>query len=338
MAPSAIYNNNFLNSLFTTKEFDFLNHMDSDSQKIDSMIKKEENNRDLIVTFINNLHDAVSTHPESEQSISVSKLLSDVQNIFELVNENIENLQKNKETTLAINQAMVDLLIRIESEKDPHEEKFENEILDLKDKITDFSTVLEKSKSTIILNDIKIDNFLQQSIVKKYLSAFSMEIEPAKISQTSFKKTSDLNSAILNIPADIEENNSTLLVSETKKKVYLPYSKNEVLEYLEQYPNQYRSFADVVKQEFIYPIDFYLKHPVIARFRETYALIRDRESKSVIEAFKYAMDMMFHYDLNPTIIAACKTQDQLENYLSCLERKKLDEFTDFEIKFEINPF
>lgn len=80
-----------------------------------------------------------------------------------------------------------------------------------------------------------------------------------------------------------------------------------------------------------------MKHPVIARFREAYSLIRDRESKSVIDAFKYAFDIMFKYDLNPAIIAACKTQEQFENYLSCLDRKKLDEFKDFEIKFEINP-
>ena len=80
-----------------------------------------------------------------------------------------------------------------------------------------------------------------------------------------------------------------------------------------------------------------MKHPVVARFREAYSLIRDRESKSVIDAFKFAIDMMFRYDLNPVIIAACKTQDQLEHYLSCLEKNTLDNFTDFNIKFEVNP-
>ena len=47
--------------------------------------------------------------------------------------------------------------------------------------------------------------------------------------------------------------------------------------------------------------------------------------------------MMFRHDLNPTIIAACKTQEQLEHYLSCLERNSLEEFKDFEIRFELNP-
>ena len=81
----------------------------------------------------------------------------------------------------------------------------------------------------------------------------------------------------------------------------------------------------------------YLKHPVIARFRESYSLIRDKEAMSILDAFKFAMEMMFRYEINPAIIAACKSKLQLEKYLDCLSRKKLDEFSDFEINFEINP-
>ena len=136
---------------------------------------------------------------------------------------------------------------------------------------------------------------------------------------------------------DIVENSNILLVSEKNKKVYLPYSKEEVLEYLKQYPDQYKSFSDVVKKEFIFSSDIYMKHPVIARFREAYSLIRDREAKSVLDAFKFAMEIMFKYDLTPVVIAACKSQAQLEHYLKCLADKELDKFTDFEIKFEVSP-
>ena len=47
--------------------------------------------------------------------------------------------------------------------------------------------------------------------------------------------------------------------------------------------------------------------------------------------------MMFYNKLNPAIIAACKTQEQLSNYIDCLENDKLNDFTDFEIRFEVNP-
>ena len=49
------------------------------------------------------------------------------------------------------------------------------------------------------------------------------------------------------------------------------------------------------------------------------------------------MEVMFNYDLNPVIIAACKSQEQLEHYLKCLEEKDLTKFNDFEIKFEVTP-
>lgn len=333
MAQVATYNSTFLNGLFTTREFEFINHMDSDIQKIDSMLASEEHNRDLIVTFISNLHDASS----QDLSDTLVKLLADVENTFALVNENIELLHTKKQYSDEINKSVVDLLIKAESENNA-KDKFAQEILELKNKISNYSNFVDESNSKIFLNDIKIDNFIKQNIEKEYVESFSLNVNQSTPQTTKVPAESK---PVLEQPytdtCGFAESNSTLLVSEKQKRVYLPYSKKEILKYLEQYPNQYSSFEDVVRQEFILPLDFYMKHTVIARFRETYALIRDRESKSIIEAFKQAMDMMFRYDLNPAIIAACKTQDQLENYLSCLERKKLDEFTDFEIRFELMP-
>lgn len=133
------------------------------------------------------------------------------------------------------------------------------------------------------------------------------------------------------------EDKNILLISEKENKVFLPYKVSEVNEYINQYPNSYSSFEDVIRKEFVLPLSYYIKHPVLARFREAYSLIRDREAKSVVDALKYAVDLMFKYELNPAIVAACKTQDQLENYLECLKANKLDNFNDFEIRFEINP-
>ena len=136
---------------------------------------------------------------------------------------------------------------------------------------------------------------------------------------------------------NVSEDNNCHIVSESSKKVYLPYSKKEILDYLEKYPEQYNSFSDVVNQEFICPLDLYIKHPVFSRFKEAYYLIRDREAKPVLDAIKIALDVMFNYDLNPAIIAACKSQAQLENYLMCLKNKNLNSFKDFEIRFEVAP-
>lgn len=340
---ATIYNNTFLNSLFTAEEFKFIKSIDSDSQKYESTLKREIFYRDAIVTFINALREKMVKGETFEESMNLSELLRTSQECFDMVNENIKRIQANKNSSDNINKQIVELLINIESQEDNiSASSFHDQATNLKNEITSFTENIDNSKSKLESNDSSIKSFLEQDIVKKYLpSDFdvnSIETEEIVVDTkpSDSLKTVDQSALSETIEA-IKENNDTLLVSEKEKKVYLPYSKNEVLEYIEQYPKQYNSFADVVSQEYIFPIEFYIKHPAIARFRETYALIRDRESKTVIDAFKLAVDTMFHHDLNPAIIAACKSQKQLEHYLGCLEKKKTDEFTDFKIKFEVTP-
>ena len=219
MVPTTIYNNIFLNHLFTAKELEFLNNMDSNIKEIDSIIKNEELNRDTIVYFINNLHDMISKDNLNTETENFPKLLSDIQNIFELINENINLLHTQQQNFNNIKKYMADLLIKIETENDAKDTYF-NEIFDFKNRINDFSDDVENSKSKVALNDIKIDNFLQQSIVKNYLNSFS---EEKAISNEDSLKFDDTTSE------HIAENNSTLLISEALKRVYLPYSKKEVL-------------------------------------------------------------------------------------------------------------
>ena len=93
----------------------------------------------------------------------------------------------------------------------------------------------------------------------------------------------------------------------------------------------------ISEKDIILPLDYYTKHPSLARFREAYSLIRDREAKSVFDALKYALNIMFKYDLNPAIISACKTEEALNLYIECLENKDLSKFNLFKIEFRLNP-
>ena len=333
-----LYNNTFLNSLFTSDEFNFIKHLDSNNEEFTKILETEKKVRDIIVNLINGLNTSIRQsnigHRNSSKEVN---MLSKTQSIFETVNSNISMLQINEEISNNINKEIIDLLIKVEAdENNVSESKFIDEITNLKSKIADFSNVVEDMKKTILQNDISIHNFMNNSEVQNYFKEFSIKYSSVlqEVQEQEPVKSKE-NIAITS--KDIQENNNCLLISEMKRKVYLPYSKAEILEYMEKYPNQYTSFDDVVKQEFIYPIDYYLKHPAVSRFREAYALIRDREAMSIFEAFKFAMDMMFNYNLSPAIIAGCKSRNQLENYLECLSSQHLDNFKDFEIKFEVAP-
>ena len=333
-----LYNNTFLNSLFTSDEFNFIKHLDSNNEEFTKILETEKKIRDVIVNLINSLNTSIRqsniSHKNSSKEVT---MLSKTQSIFETVNSNISMLQINEEISNNINKEIIDLLIKVEADaNNVSETKFIDEITNLKSKIADFSNVVEDMKKTILQNDSSIQDFINTPDVQNYFRDFS--IKCSNIIQEIQKQVPIKISKKVNITSkDIQENNNCLLISETKKKVFLPYSKTEVLEYLDKYPHQYTSFEDVVRQEFIYPTDYYLKHPAVSRFREAYALIRDREALSIFEAFKFAMDMMFNYNLNPAIIAGCKSRNQLENYLECLESQKLKDFKDFEIRFEIAP-
>lgn len=324
---TSTYDNTFLNSLFTSQEYEFINRMDSDVKKIENSLKKEEIYRNLIVTYINTLNDMITSNNTNSNILNA---IDDSKKYFQIVNENIKNLNIYKKSFENIKRQIMDFLIKIDSSSDNvSESTFKDDISKLKFDISTFASNSKNIEENIQNNNIKIEDFLNRNNITS-----SIEFEYKK---PTHDRTYDDISYSNSQNTYIEKNNNTLVVSEKLKKVLLPYSEKEILEYLEQYPSQYKSFEDVVRKEYIIPIDMYLKHPVIARFRESYSLIRDKEAMSILDAFKFAMEMMFRYDINPAIIAACKSKSQLENYLDCLSRKKIDEFTDFEIKFEVNP-
>ena len=321
---------NFLKNYFTSKEFDFISNATIGGQTLDYLIDKETKIRDTIVNLINNLE---KNQENLEASQSTIDFVNEIQNIFAKINENLQLLNTLKNDFLAISERTIDLLIHIESSNE-NSSSYNSQIKEIRNMINMYSLENEKLQEQINNNNRLIDDFFKKDNVHKYLRIFNIEYtNELKHSRTLFSNIRSNDSF-----SDFPEENHILRVSEKDNRVYLPYSKSELTLYMEQYSDSYASYADVIKKEFILPLDYYMKHPVVARFRETYSLIKDREAKSVMDALKYAFNLMFKYELNPIIIAACKTQEQLENYLEALEKNKLDEFKDFEIKFEVSLY
>ena len=327
--PTTLYRDlNFLKNYFTSREFDFISNATIGGQTLDYLIDQETKTRDTIVNLINNLE---KNQENLEASQSTIDFVNEIQNIFSKINDNLQILNTLKNDFLAISEKTIDLLIHIESSNE-ESSSYSFQIEEIRNMINMYSLKNEKFQEQINNNNKLIDDFFKKDYVHKYLTNFNIEytneLKHSKIPFSSAKNDYSFS----NFP----EENHVLRVSEKDNRVYLPYSKSELTLYMEQYSDSYVSYADVIKKEFILPLDYYMKHPVVARFRETYSLIKDREAKSVMDALKYAFSLMFKYELNPIIIAACKTQTQLENYLEALEKNRLDEFKDFEIKFEVS--
>lgn len=130
--------------------------------------------------------------------------------------------------------------------------------------------------------------------------------------------------------------NNVLIVSEKDQKAYLPYKYADVEKIYHDSENKYKSTKDVIEQLYILPLNQFKNAPV-SRFRETFNLMLHKEKVSIISALDLSLELMFKYELNPIIIAACRNLDELDIYLDCLDENELFDFRCFEIRFEVAP-
>lgn len=168
----------------------------------------------------------------------------------------------------------------------------------------------------------------EEPVQENFLSKEKEEIT----SYESNKFTSSSDDIIL----DISKNNNTLIISELKGQVFLPYKIEDLKRKLELYPYKYSSLEDVVKKEYIIPIKRY-KYSSVSRFKETFNLMRYKEKASFISSIELALELTFNYNLNPAIITACNNLDELDVYLDCLEELEIDDFKIFTIIYEVAP-
>ena len=289
--------------IFNSNELYLLQNFEANLVNINLKIAEQENKRNEVTCLFDTL-----SKTDSVSKIGSKKDYSEeINNISEKFAKNIEKLNSLKSLLIDINSGFISLSRSASSDE---------VAINLKEKINSYFSTYEEIKKDIMLADIEVDRFVK------------------RINSSNDKKSEEVSEEISD--GNIQ-NNNTLIISEKDNKVFLPYTVSEIQSYMEKYPKEYKSLEYVINKEFILPLDYYTKHPSLARFREAYSLIRDREAKSVFDALKYALNIMFKYDLNPAIISACKTEEALNLYIECLENKDLFKFNLFKIEFRLNP-
>lgn len=137
-------------------------------------------------------------------------------------------------------------------------------------------------------------------------------------------------------PEAEETNENVLLISEIDNKVVLPYTLESIKKSMDENETSYDTVQDVIAKEYTKPLAYY-KHTSFARFREAFKLVKEREGGSFFKALDLALELFSNYNLHPAVISACKTVNELDVYLSCLEYNELDDFHFFKTIFKINP-
>lgn len=201
----------------------------------------------------------------------------------------------------------------------------------IEEKISQYNNKFNEEIDEIYKNTSLIEEFIHK------ISLLDISEIVKKVNSTSEKESTSNQSLIID-PSILEYSfvENTLVISEMRNKVILPYTITEINNILFDDNNKYKTIEEIIDEKYTEPITRY-RFPAISRFREAYKLVTEKEHKSKAKALSLATELFGKYNLHPAIITACKSLDELDIYLACLEDNVLDEFPFFEIKYEIAP-
>lgn len=231
---------------------------------------------------------------------------------FFYLNESTSVLNKSNSNINILN-SLLDSLSRI----NPSNENFEY-------LIKDYNANLKTSMDSVYQNTKIIEEFIHKVTITDFF-----ELPDDSIGAIS--------STIVDTP--VEDPNSshffenTLVISETQKMVILPYNIKKVEDILQK-NKRYHSIEEIINKFYTKPISYY-KFSSISRFKEAYKLVKEKEKGSTFKALSLAFELFGNYSLHPAIITACKSLDELDVYLACLDENDLDAFKFFNIKYEV---
>lgn len=235
----------------------------------------------------------------------------------------IDSLQVDNQHTLVLNTQEVKQMFETEPTDD-------SSIISL-----DFDKKLEKSDES---KKKKIEEFKEEiqetSIITPKKEDPTITVQRNETPKDEKIVKNDTRKTSINTPKENCLIEKTLIVSEKKNNVILPYSTEDLEEYFSTNPEKYSSIQDIIDKEYTISLSRY-KNQAFSRFKEAYNLAKHKSNLSVVQALAIANECFLNTNLDPTIITACKNIEELEIYLGCLEENKLEDFNCFKIVYDL---
>lgn len=251
---------------------------------------------------------------------------------LELFYETVSLLKKSFEQVNDIQKLISKLDSDLTSVITLYDKSLENNLDEIKANLVEYNKQRDDLSHKILEFEINNTTILN-SIIR-----LSLSVAPKKIKKPLvISNPPELERDTLKIDIELQPyDNNTLLVSEKEQKAYLPFFYSKIKEIYENPNTQYSTLQDIVDDLYVVPLDKF-KNSSVARFKEAFHLVREKEKGSISKALDLGLELMFKSELNPIIIAACRNLDELDIYLSYLEDNETYEFSCFKIKFEVMP-
>lgn len=273
----------------------------------------QKNLNKQILTFMKTFLGSIELQIDFDTNNTIYKYISDSTNILNKSTKNIKNLES---------------LIKRLSKLCDNFDKISVSLI--KEKIEKYNKSFTKAIDSIYSNTSSIESFIHDIS----LIDLSKLLSNAKTTSKSKDTENDFTIETSELENSFIEN--TLIISDIKNKVILPYTLQQIKEILVDENKKYTSIQDVIDKKYTIPLSRY-KISSLARFKEAYRLVVEKEHSSHLKALSLASELFFNYNLHPAIITACNSLDELDIYLACLDDNTLEDFKYFNIKYEIAP-
>ena len=295
------------------------NQYESIIEDLNEQEKRENKKIEIILDFLDKFNDYLENDNNEKNTKSYIRMLEALKKLS-------DNLRINK---VNINNLKT-FLNNLFSESFDITDEFKN-------KINEYNNLAIECKKNISESSDQFENFITEYIKNMTFSNVEQSVDKIDDNTNNINTESneDIQEKSIKESTQDLKDNRVLLISETQKKVFLPYN-TEDLEKILQKKKKYNSIQEVIDNEYTIPISKY-KNPTLSRFKEAYKLMKNKEDFSVLESLDLAFEVTFNNSLNPAIITACKSLNELDLYLDCLETNSLDKFDPFEIKYEVLP-
>ena len=301
----------------------------SDTENREKMLDLDKNSLNATLAIQKNLNCQLLSFMKNYMGNVEINLNSNSDNkLFYYINTTVDMLSKSNSNIKMIQ----DLLSKINKlAKYMNDGTYDDSVIN---EVQIYNNKFNKVLNTVYENTSSIEKFILEisvvdmpELLKEYSS--NCEIATPSIQADSSTISSDrLDSTFIE---------NTLIISDLKGKVFLPYTIEKIKDILQKdTSNYYKSISDVIEKLYTKSAKYY-KFSAIARFKEAYRLMVKKEHSSRFKALCLASELFTNYNLHPAIITACESLDQLDIYLACLEDNTLEDFHFFDIKYEILP-
>lgn len=292
--------------------------IDIELNSLNATLSIQKNLNKQILVFMKNFIGNIEINLDFDPTNKAFEYMNKSTSMLNKSNSNIDTIQK--------------LIKKLNTIKTSIQEKKQT---DIEGKLKSYNNQFNKAINPIYKNTNAIEEFIHE-IALLDLSDLLKEVNQTEVEEFLEEENELENITIQSETIETSFVENTLVISETRGKVILPYQIETVKNFLLNNRDSYSSIADVIRRVYTKPLKKY-KFSSMARFREAYKLMIEKEHTSKFKAFSLASELFGNYNLHPAVITACKSLDELDIYLACLEDNTLEDFPFFDIKYEIPP-